>query len=62
MSAQPSVLLRRHLLDRGRFLGHLATGVGGIALGASLDYTVNGKSPTKAITRQVFVPPGTVCH
>jgi hypothetical protein len=29
---------------------------------ASLAYTVNGISQTKAITRQVFVPPGTVCQ
>ena len=29
---------------------------------ATLAYTVNSTSQTKAITRQVFVPPGTVCH
>jgi len=29
---------------------------------ATLAYTVNGTSRTKAIARQVFVPPGTVCH
>lgn len=28
---------------------------------ASLDYTVNDIKQTKAITRQIFVPPGTVC-
>ena len=29
---------------------------------ATFAYTVNGVSQTKAITRQVFVPPGTVCQ
>lgn len=29
---------------------------------ANLAYTVNGVTQTKAITRQVFVPPGTICH
>jgi hypothetical protein len=29
---------------------------------ASFAYTVNGVSQTKAITRQVFRPPGTVCQ
>jgi hypothetical protein len=29
---------------------------------ASFAYTVNGISQTKAITRQVFQAPGTVCH
>ena len=29
---------------------------------ATLAYTVNGTSQTKAITRQVFVAPGTACH
>jgi hypothetical protein len=28
---------------------------------ANFGYTVNGESRTKAITRQVFAPPGTVC-
>jgi hypothetical protein len=29
---------------------------------ASFAYTVNGIAQTKAITRQVFAPPGTVCQ
>jgi hypothetical protein len=29
---------------------------------ATFAYTVNGISQTKTITRQVFAPPGTVCH
>ena len=29
---------------------------------ATFAYTVNGTAQTKAITRQVFAPPGTVCH
>jgi subtilisin family serine protease len=29
---------------------------------ATFDYTVNGASQTKPITRQVFAPPGTVCR
>jgi len=29
---------------------------------ATFDYTVNGKSQSKAITRQVFAAPGTVCQ
>jgi hypothetical protein len=29
---------------------------------ASFAYTVNGIAQTKAITRQVFAPPGTVCR
>ena len=29
---------------------------------ASLSYSVNGLSQTKSITRQVWAPPGTVCH
>ena len=29
---------------------------------ATFAYTVNGTSRTKAITRQVFVSPGTVCQ
>jgi hypothetical protein len=29
---------------------------------ASFAYTVDGVSQTKAITRQIFSPPGTVCH
>jgi len=29
---------------------------------ATFDYTVNGVSQTKPITRQVFAPPGTVCQ
>jgi len=30
--------------------------------GASFAYTVNGITQTKAITREVFVTPGTVCQ
>jgi hypothetical protein len=29
---------------------------------ATFSYTVNGVSQTKPITREVFVPPGTVCQ
>ena len=29
---------------------------------AQFAYTVNGVSQAKAITRQVFTPPGTVCQ
>jgi hypothetical protein len=36
MSADSPVLLGRHLLDRRRFLAHMATGVGGIALSTLL--------------------------
>ena len=36
MSTRPPILLGRHLLDRRGFLGHMATGMGGIALGALL--------------------------
>ncbi len=28
----------------------------------TFDYTVNGVTQTKAITREVFVTPGTVCQ
>ena len=28
----------------------------------TFDYTVNGVTQSKAITRQVFVEPGTLCH
>jgi hypothetical protein len=36
MSSRLPILLGRHLLDRRGFLAHMATGVGGIALGALL--------------------------
>jgi hypothetical protein len=36
MSKRTPILLGRHLLDRRGFLAHMATGVGGIALGALL--------------------------
>jgi hypothetical protein len=29
---------------------------------ATFAYTVNGESQSKAITRQIFVSPGTVCQ
>ena len=29
---------------------------------ATFDYTVNGVTQTKNLTRQVFAPPGTVCQ
>jgi len=30
--------------------------------GATFAYTVNGVTQSKAIARQVFAPPGTVCQ
>lgn len=36
MSQRPQVILGRHLLDRRGFLGHMASGMGGIALSAIL--------------------------
>jgi hypothetical protein len=46
----------------------VATSVGSLTLtftdgnNATFAYTVNGESQTKAITRQIFVSPGTVCQ
>ena len=46
----------------------VATSVGNVTLtftdgnDATFAYTVNGESQTKAITRQIFVSPGTVCQ
>ena len=59
MRPRTSVLLGRHLLDRRKFLAHLGTGMGGIALGALLaeDGLLAGDEPT--VTGRAAAPPAT---